>query len=570
MADLWQAAVAGGDAAKLSELVLSAADFKPESALSVLKTCVALLEKKMSLPISEATFATPSGAPADSSTTPTPTPSSSSSSSSGGAPALLSLENVQLLQPRGRFNLVFRKGGVTITGKAGAVVVPWDNVRHIIRLPRPEGFNWGKNLDPDDPAGSDLVALPLTEPLPFRKSKTSLVLLQPDPKAKHAEVSITLDDGVSHQVSGSQGTVVMWALKLLSGVRQSAPDRGLFASRDGKSFVKCYHGVNEGSLFPLKEGLLFMKPALFLPRSNIEEVVCGRGGSATTRYVDLVVGLEVEDGEGSAVTVSQQEFSNIDRDALPSLQSYIQDALVAPRQREVKKAAKAEAKAEAAAEQQQQRSPPAAPPAAARTAATPAVPAAGGERSGGGSGSAVTVAKASSAKKRAVDEEEEEEDDDDGDAESDEDFAPVAGDTDSDDDSGVDVGSDDTDGRGGDDDDDDDDAAAAAAAAAAKRAEVLRELDELANEAAGGGGSSSGGGGGGGGATSTDLSASLGGGAARRGTPAGSKKRKLGGTGGAQDAKSVPVDQNNDDDTESDGEASRAKVPESHAKKRQR
>ena len=38
------------------------------------------------------------------------------------------------------------------------------------------------------------------------------------------------------------------------------------------SFVKCYHGVNEGSLFPLKQGLLFMKPALFLPRSHIEEV----------------------------------------------------------------------------------------------------------------------------------------------------------------------------------------------------------------------------------------------------------------------------------------------------------
>ena len=41
---------------------------------------------------------------------------------------------------------------------------------------------------------------------------------------------------------------------------------------DYLSFVKCYHGVNEGSLFPLKQGLLFMKPALFLPRSNIEEV----------------------------------------------------------------------------------------------------------------------------------------------------------------------------------------------------------------------------------------------------------------------------------------------------------
>ncbi|CAN0374811.1 unnamed protein product, partial [Ectocarpus sp. 12 AP-2014] len=269
--------------------------------------------------------------------------------SNGGAPSsppLLNLENVQLLQPRGRFDLIFRESCVTIAGKAGDAIVAWDNVRHIIRLPRPEGFNWGKVLDPDDPAGSDLIALPLKKPVPFRKSKTSLVLLQPDPKAKHSEVSISVD-GVSHQVSGSQGTLVMSALKLLSRVRQVAPDRGLFASRDGKSFVKCYHGVNEGSLFPLKQGLLFMKPALFLPRTDIQEVVCGRGGSATTRYVDLVVGLEAEDEHGEPVAKQQQEFSNIDRDALPSLQacSYIQDALVAPRQREAKKEAKAAAAA---------------------------------------------------------------------------------------------------------------------------------------------------------------------------------------------------------------------------------
>ncbi|CAN0427943.1 unnamed protein product, partial [Scytosiphon promiscuus] len=81
-------------------------------------------------------------------------------------------------------------------------------------------------------------------------------------------------------------------------------------------FVKCHHGVNEGALFPLKQGLLFMKPALFLPTDDIEQVVCGRGGSATTRYVDLVVGLETEAEEGDS-----KEFSNIDRDALPSLQA---------------------------------------------------------------------------------------------------------------------------------------------------------------------------------------------------------------------------------------------------------
>lgn len=38
------------------------------------------------------------------------------------------------------------------------------------------------------------------------------------------------------------------------------------------SFVKCYYGVNEGSLFPLRQGLFFMKPALFLPKADIEQV----------------------------------------------------------------------------------------------------------------------------------------------------------------------------------------------------------------------------------------------------------------------------------------------------------
>eukprot|EP00752_Nemacystus_decipiens_P015540 g13865.t1 len=519
MTDEWKEAVAGGDAKKLSDLVLLATGSKPDTALTLLRSCVELLEKNTATGSSQACINGQALAP--------------SSGDGSAAPALLTLENVQLLQPRGRFDLVFRKDGLTVTGKAGAAVAAWDNVRHIIRVPRPEGFNWGKALNPDDPAGSDLLAIPLKDPVPFRKSKMSLLLLQPDPKAQHSEASIVLD-GVSHQVSGSQGTLVMSALKLLSGVRQVSPDKGLFASRDGKSFVKCYHGVNEGSLFPLKQGLLFMKPALFLPRSVIEEVVCGRGGSATTRYVDLVVGLEVEDGAGGTAA-SRQEFSNIDREALPSLQSYIQDALVAPRQREVKRAAKAEAAAAAAVATTEQ--PPtasslsatntattasnataAAPPTANGSASAAAVPAGAppGVLQGVGGGKGAENAAGGPCKTGQGQENDEEEDEDDGDDESDEDFAPVDGDTDSDDDSGSDPESDPGGGNRKDDDDDDDrcsesdndrndeesddeddydddDAGGDGSDRrgpdlAAKRAEVLKELDDLAEEAAGGGG----------------------------------------------------------------------------------
>lgn len=50
------------------------------------------------------------------------------------AEALHTLSGVQLLQPRGRFDLQFRSVGITVTGKAGSASTSWDNVRHIIRL----------------------------------------------------------------------------------------------------------------------------------------------------------------------------------------------------------------------------------------------------------------------------------------------------------------------------------------------------------------------------------------------------------------------------------------------------
>lgn len=48
--DEWNSAVAGGDAEKLSDLVLSSAGSSTEAALSILKSCVTILEKKQGKP----------------------------------------------------------------------------------------------------------------------------------------------------------------------------------------------------------------------------------------------------------------------------------------------------------------------------------------------------------------------------------------------------------------------------------------------------------------------------------------------------------------------------------------
>ena len=92
------------------------------------------------------------------------------------------------------------------------------------------------------------------------------------------------------------------------GHKLEKPKPSVFATLQGgsKPFLRCYKGVQEGALYPLSSGLLFLKPMIFLAASEIESITAGRGGSAQTRYIDLIV----EDGRSGKTL----EFTNIDRD----------------------------------------------------------------------------------------------------------------------------------------------------------------------------------------------------------------------------------------------------------------
>jgi len=91
-------------------------------------------------------------------------------------------------------------------------------------------------------------------------------------------------------------------------------------------FVKCYSGVNDGVLFPLKEGLLFFKPPMFVPRQTMHSIACGRGGGdSSSRYVDVTVTVSSDKDDSDEKVL---EFTNIHRSESVVLNSYIQDALI--------------------------------------------------------------------------------------------------------------------------------------------------------------------------------------------------------------------------------------------------
>ena len=97
----------------------------------------------------------------------------------------------------------------------------------------------------------------------------------------------------------------------------------------GMPFVNCYLGVNDGILYPLKEGLLFYKPPRFLPRSDLHSIACGRGGGDSSRYVDLVVQCTNKDNGNQEVEEQETvEFTNINREENNVINSYIHDVLI--------------------------------------------------------------------------------------------------------------------------------------------------------------------------------------------------------------------------------------------------
>ena len=80
--------------------------------------------------------------------------------------------------------------------------------------------------------------------------------------------------------------------------------------------------TQEGVIYPLECGVVFIKPTLFLPAEEIASINAGRGGgSGQTRFVDLIIETASDD--------KAHEFTNIDREELPALQKYVKGYLEA-------------------------------------------------------------------------------------------------------------------------------------------------------------------------------------------------------------------------------------------------
>ena len=226
-------------------------------------------------------------------TSPTPTSSSSSSNSSSGSTPipsdlgelLFTAENVQLINPRGRFNMsVFAVGVYFVNSKSDAFTITKSSVSSMVTFNKPDLYQ------KDQSKVKSKMCL-----ITFSENNSSTPTFKAKP-LKNVTLQAETKDSVTYSsaLTGPAPTVWFSALSKSLSIPNSnstplTPNPSLYTSASGLPFVQCYSKVNEGFLFPMIEGLLFFKPAIFIPRGDLVSIAVGRGGGGgqATQYVDI-------------------------------------------------------------------------------------------------------------------------------------------------------------------------------------------------------------------------------------------------------------------------------------------
>jgi len=211
---------------------------------------------------------------------------------------------VSCINPRGKFQLSIYKSGIILTNpkKPEEVIPISNNVSNVVWFRKPEDYKKMKQLAKNGGGGSGgkgkkdkgipghMVLICLEEGTMFRNKPLKQVCFQlptyPS-QSTESDNSTQLNekswwDGLTSSLftedEAKKNGIIRVNASMETGkssngfVFKSAGEQGSSSTTEGLPFVGCYQGFNDGALFPLKEGLLFFKPPMFVPRSYLASI----------------------------------------------------------------------------------------------------------------------------------------------------------------------------------------------------------------------------------------------------------------------------------------------------------
>jgi hypothetical protein len=189
--------------------------------------------------------------------------------------------DLQFLEPRGRFNLKIGKESIVVDGKGGNGSIALNKISHLCLLPSHASSK---------KEGEDYLVVMFHEPIkicgkPMNNLLLNLSKAVPKPKAGEP----IPEEGSDAAMTESRR--IGLAFKNATGLKVFLPNPRLFTSvSQQRAFLRCHKGVQEGAIYPLSCGMVFVKPLIFISTDDIASFTAGRGGgSGNTRFVDIQV-----------------------------------------------------------------------------------------------------------------------------------------------------------------------------------------------------------------------------------------------------------------------------------------
>ena len=203
---------------------------------------------------------------------------------------LVVVADAQLVEPRGRFSISLSSNGILCQGTQANFFVRWTQISHCACVP---------NSTSTKKEGEELMAFLFAVPIKYNNKEIKSFLWNLNKSELKKITTKCLEPEM--EISGTEHFVVSMLMSKLCGTKVMIPNNLLFQSATlRRPFLKCYRGIQEGSLYPLHHGLIFLRPLLLIPIESIASLTAGRGGgSSSTRYIDLMVSPVTPDTQRS-------------------------------------------------------------------------------------------------------------------------------------------------------------------------------------------------------------------------------------------------------------------------------
>ena len=219
------------------------------------------------------------------------------------ADALVTLYDLPMIVPRGKYSLDMFQSFMRLHGKTHNYKIMYKNVTKAFLLPKPDGVHIAMVIGLEAPIRQGNTVYPFVVMQFSKEAQESVTINMPA-----EEIKRNFGDELGETVEGKAFDVMSKLLKAMVKTMIIIP--GNFKSKNESSAIKCSVKANEGHLYPLQKSFIFIsKPVIYVKFDEIRYIEFARISEesvSTNRSFDL--NICTKNGNFQFTGVDREEY----------------------------------------------------------------------------------------------------------------------------------------------------------------------------------------------------------------------------------------------------------------------